>query len=1023
MPERDSIKTGERRTATLLFSDMKGFTSLSERMDPEEMDSLMTRLFGVFEEIIKAYGGFVEKYIGDALVAVFGVPDLHEDDPSRAVHAAMEFLSRVRAVVDSLPNGSALSSGGGILFRTGIHEGLVTTGRRGEFDVVTGHAMSVAERLEAAAAPGSILVSEAVKEKCEADFDFGPRVEVEAKGKTEPIAAYAVLGEAQAIARAPGRDAGPFVGRRELIDEMLKAYMRNRYDEVSGFYLMGEAGIGKSRVVQALAEKIRLFPDFDTPILFARAQKYRSGGFALIVDILLGCLGLGQTGVRGAAGGAARTDREAVTLALAPYAALPGASAQRFVDLVCREDPGNPDAASIAALYDVFDAILVKHSSDLFPILVCIDNANFMDRLSREFFQYLFKNGRIKPFFVLAGRDFPPELRKAFQGLRAVKVPPLKAEEAEAFVRSRWPGIEAEALRRIAEAGMGNPLFLREYAGYARKHKDLSSLPATVQNMFLSSLERYPPEWRELAARLSVFAHSFCLDEASALQKGAGGDVSIVAAALETFERDELIVGEAGAFSFRADVFKKALYSSLLNHNKRVLHGLIADMLLSRERPNRARLMLHLVRAERYDEAARAMQDDPNLTSDAELLPYVDLLLKRIRDEKARVKLLIAKSAILFNSGKIEESEAVLQKIMRAALTRGDPDLMGFAYHQICNYSAMTYAFQKTVLTGQKALYYFGRSQAGPRSAQNVLRTIALAQVMRGNADEASRLVERCEAVPGGDPFEALEARAELQLLTGGYARSAATIDESLSRMPAERTASRFYAYDFKIRALWQLCDFQGIREPASRLLALGPLSESVLSQSNAMYALSCVFSGEREAARERFVQAEFYAAQILNDFAKVDALRSLALCRYLAGESAKAESTALEALTLGLRHSCYWPTFTLLILLAEYWAERGKDDRARFFLVEASYLFSSGLHLPSKDLILYYYFASRLLDPAQAERNMAVALRLFEDEKARLGKGELVANFLSMRSYGRLQAALEAAGGEAPPVPAEDLR
>ncbi len=997
MSERDNIKTGERRTATILFSDMKGFTSLSERTDPEEMDTLMTRVFGVFEELIKAYGGFVEKYIGDALVAVFGVPELHEDDPSRAVHAALEFLSRIKL---EGPKGAE-----GLSFRTGIHEGLVTTGRRGEFDVVTGHAMSVAQRLEAAAAPGAILVSEAVKEKCEDDFEFSPVREIEAKGKSEPIAAYEVKGEAQAASR----DSGPFVGRREIIDEILKSYMRNRYDEVSGFYLAGDAGIGKTRIAQAVVDKIRLFPDFETPVLFARAQKYRTGGFALIVDILLGYLGLGGD-----------LDPESAARALAPFAPLSKASVARFVDLVCCQEGDNPDAASIAALYDVFDAILVKHSSDLFPILVCVDNADFMDKLSREFFQYLFKNGRIKPFFVLAGREFSSELRKAFQGLRPLKVPPLSRGESEDLVRSRWPGVEADALGRVVEAGMGNPLFLREYAASGRKHKDLSSLPATVQNMFLASLERYPGEWRDLAARLSVFAHSFSLDEAIVVHAAAGGDVAAVAEALARFEKDGLIAVEGpagaagGAYAFRADVFKKALYASLLNHNKRILHGVIADLLLTRERPNRSRLIHHLVRAERYDEAARAMQEDPNRTSDVELLPYIDLLLRRIRgDEKTRVRLLITKSAILFNSGKIAESEAVLQRIMRAALTQGDPNLMGFAYHQVSNYNAMTYAFQKAVLTGQKALYYYGRAEVGPRSVQNVIRTIALAQAMRNDIEEARRLVERCGAVPGGDPCEALEAMAEFQLLNGDYARALAAVDDSLARMPQDRTASRFYAYDYKIRILWQLCDFQGIRESASRLLALGPLSEPVLSQANAMYALSSVFSGEREAARERFVQAEFYAAQILNDFSKVDALRTLALCRFLAGESVKAESTALEALTLGLRHSCYWPSFTLLVLLAEHFAQRGKEDRARFFLVEASYFFTTGLLLPPKDLILYYYLASRLLDPAAADRNMAVAVRLLEDEKARVGGGlpggeARVAAFLSIRSYGAVQTALE---------------
>ena len=91
MIEKTALKTGERRNASVLFSDMKGFTALSESMDPEEMDSLMNRVFALFESIIKKYDGVVEKYIGDALVAVFGVPRVHEDDAFRAVTAALEF--------------------------------------------------------------------------------------------------------------------------------------------------------------------------------------------------------------------------------------------------------------------------------------------------------------------------------------------------------------------------------------------------------------------------------------------------------------------------------------------------------------------------------------------------------------------------------------------------------------------------------------------------------------------------------------------------------------------------------------------------------------------------------------------------------------------------------------------------------------------------------------------------------------------------------------------------------------------
>ena len=998
MTDRENLKAGERRTATILFSDMKGSTSLSERMDPEEMDALMSRVFGIFEVIIKSHGGFVEKYIGDALVAVFGVPELHEDDPSRAIHAALEFLAQIRA-----ENHRLSSRNLSVSFRTGINTGLITTGKRGEFDVVTGHAMNVAQRLEAAASPDAILVAESTKEKCEDDFEFGPRIEVDAKGKTESVGAYVVKGEALAL-----KERGPFVGRKDLLDELLKAYIRNRYDEVSGFYLLGEAGIGKTRLAQALIDKIKLFPDFKTPVLEARAQKYRLGGFAVIVDIVLGYLGL-DIGV----------SPESAAAALRGIPGVSPEAAERFVALLGAPDPDKPDPDSIASLYAIFSAILERHAADLFPLLILIDNASSMDRLSREFFQYLFKNGSIKPFFVLTGRDFPPELRKAFLGLKILKLSPLTADESTQLVRSNWPDSNPEAEKRILEASGGNPLFIREYAIYARKHRDASTLPSTVQNIFLTSLERYPPEWRDLAKKLSVFVQFFSVEDARALEEASGGNPSIVEVALAGFLDDGLLARQQDCFIFRVDVFKKALYASLLNHNKRILHGYVADLLLKQERPHRIRLMYHLVRAERYAEAARVMQEDPNRTYSYDYLSYVDVLYRRLRkDEKTGVLLLITKAAILFNQGRIEESETVLKRIMHIALVRKNDSLMGYAYHQICVYNAMSYAFQKVLFTGQKALYYYRRSEVDKRSVQNVIRTMALAEVQRGNIEEARRLVVQCESVEGGDAAEAAAARGEFHLLSGDYDKALAVLDQSLSVMREDQTSALFFSYDLKLKVLWQRCDFGGIREAAKSLLALGPLSESALSQANAMFGLSSLFSGEKDSAKDRFVQAEFYAGQIHNAYDKLDALRTLSLCRYLAGDMRKAEETALDALTIGLRHSCYWPTFTILLLLVEASMERGREERARFFLNEAAYFFTTGLLLPPKDLILYYYYASKLFDERDRERYLRVAGRILEEEKARIGDPDLVSNFLAIRTYGKIQKELDGRAKEDDPPP-----
>ncbi|MFW6364116.1 MAG: adenylate/guanylate cyclase domain-containing protein, partial [Spirochaeta sp.] len=190
-PHDNFLRDGERRTVTILFSDMQGFSELSEHMDPEEIDSIMNTVFDAYREIVERQEGTVEKYIGDALVAVFGVPRIHGDDPQRAVHTALDFLDEIAKLNSELSKRNLQ-----LQFRTGIHTGLITTGHRGEHRVVTGHAMSIASRLESHAPPNGILVSIETKEQCENDFVFSSPAKYAIKGSRQPITAFKVLSRA-----------------------------------------------------------------------------------------------------------------------------------------------------------------------------------------------------------------------------------------------------------------------------------------------------------------------------------------------------------------------------------------------------------------------------------------------------------------------------------------------------------------------------------------------------------------------------------------------------------------------------------------------------------------------------------------------------------------------------------------------------------------------------------------------------------------------------------------------------------
>jgi len=223
---------------------------------------------------------------------------------------------------------------------------------------------------------------------------------------------------------------------------------------------------------------------------------------------------------------------------------------------------------------------------------------------------------------------------------------------------------------------------------------------------------------------------------------------------------------------------------------------------------------------------------------------------------------------------------------------------------------------------------------------------------------------------------------------------------------------ARFFGMDQKLKILWQLCDFTALGPAARAMLDAGALSEMSMAQAHAMLAVSQTITGDKKSAAESFLQSEFYADQIRNDYDRIDALRTLSLCNFIAGEEKKAESFAMEGMSLGLRHSCYFPTFTLAMVLVQIQVRRNKPDDARFFLREASYFFTTGLLLPYKDVILYYYYSSQLFEGRDSERSAAIAYKLIEDEKGRIREKDLVDRFLSTRGFGEIQKNLEKTAG-----------
>jgi class 3 adenylate cyclase/tetratricopeptide (TPR) repeat protein len=242
---------GERKSVSVLFCDLVGSTELSEQLDPESLRTVLTRYFDHSSAVLERHGGTVEKFIGDAVMAVFGIPTLHEDDPMRAVRAAGELIEEVDALSDELERAWGVR----LRVRIGVNTGQVVAGdpRAGQ-TLVSGREVNVAARLEQAAAPGEVLVGERTAVAASALFEFSEPARIEAKGTAEGVVCRRLLGTARGL-QVLG---STFVGREDEVASLADAYRR----VVDGqrpllVTVLGHAGVGKTRVVSELWHLLR----------------------------------------------------------------------------------------------------------------------------------------------------------------------------------------------------------------------------------------------------------------------------------------------------------------------------------------------------------------------------------------------------------------------------------------------------------------------------------------------------------------------------------------------------------------------------------------------------------------------------------------------------------------------------------------------------------------------------------------------------------------------------------------------
>jgi class 3 adenylate cyclase len=509
----------QRKTVTVLFCDVTGSTALGESTDPEALRALLARYFERMKGIVESHGGTVEKFIGDAVMAVFGVPQVHEDDALRACRAAVEMR-------DALPEL-------GVRARIGVNTGEVVTGT--EERLATGDAVNVAARLEHAARPGEILIGTDTVRLLRCAVETEPIEPLELKGKSEAVSAYRLL----AVHAAPERrHETRFVGREAELEFLREAWERvvtgGRCELVT---VLGDAGVGKSRLtLQFLAS--------------AQARAVRGR-----------CLPYGE-GIT----------YWPVIEVLKQLDALPSdaAAAASLRSLLGRTDRGtSPDEIAWA-----FRKLLEEQA----PIVCIFDDIQWGEETFLDLIEHVaLLSGAPSFLLCLARPDFAD---RRPQWPVTIRLEPLRDPDVDELIPGSLPG---DLRARIARAAGGNPLFLTEMAAMADETGADVLVPPDLQALLAARLDQLETEERSVLERGAVEGEIFHRGSVQALSVDGTVVSRLAALVRKELIRpDQTQLPGDDAFRFRHLLIRDAAYEALPKATRAELHARFADWLEER---------------------------------------------------------------------------------------------------------------------------------------------------------------------------------------------------------------------------------------------------------------------------------------------------------------------------------------------------------------------------------------------------------------------------------------------------------
>ncbi|MDP9253196.1 MAG: tetratricopeptide repeat protein, partial [Chloroflexota bacterium] len=887
--DRNHVLAEERKVVTVLFADISSSEPLGAKLDPARLRTVLGAYFGVLARAIQRYGGTVDKYIGDAVMAVFGAPISHEDDGVRAIRAALAIQRSAKTLNETLEK----TYGVRIAIRIGVNTGEVVAGLLpGEVlaYTVTGDAVNTAQRIESAAGPGDVLVSESTLALARNAFVFEAVPPLTLKGKSEPVAVSRVLGPER---RASPRGGPKIVGRERELALLFAHYREAIAGRGQVVHVYGEAGVGKTKLI---AELLSGFPQ-GSARLRARASSYeQSTPYALVAELVRRMLVISAT-----------ADEPTARAALAANDDL--ASGEAAVTLLLEllgydvRSPLDP-AGKRRLIVSVLREALNRRTA-LAPLVVVIEDLHWRDASSADVLAEVTSAvAPLRCLFISTSREPSDVIWQA----ETIALDALSGAAAAELVDRLSPVPLDDATRAlILERTAGNPFFIEEVVRSMRPGKELT-VPATVQDLLEARLDALDASPRHVAQGASVIGRTFSTRVLARVTPEEDLDP-----ALGTLEREHFVGRVAMAeptYSFAHALVQEVAYRTQLIAHRRQAHVVVGDAYTD-------------LFGERIDE-------------------FIDTLAFHYRrgddDPKARTWLMRAGHRAQRLYANVEALDYFSDAVRRS---EGDAKARGEAHEALGDVRRVMGQYDEALAAYAEALAEVG--EGGQVDRARLRRKSAIIDQIRGRLDTAleafQRVLDELPEDAAGERARALLNIGEVRWQQGHHAPAI----EALERAVGE--AARAADQDARAEALKQLGTVRlhqgdtaaALEHQRASLAAYVELGD-LLGQANALNNIGRAerWRSHHDAAIAAFRDALQIRERIGEQLGQAHSHNNIAEVHFLRGELDQAESHYRALMEISQAIGWAIGTVAARVGIGAVRVERGEVDLGRADLLAA---------------------------------------------------------------------------------------